>query len=81
VVFDGTNLAGALAEFERYGPARVSVDPRVAPFTVSGAYRTSDLSAFLAALPAIHPVRVRRSGDGSVRIEPAPVATAAADPA
>lgn len=77
VVFEGADLAAALAEFERYGPARVSLDPRVAPLRVSGAYRTSDLSAFLAALPAIHPVRVRRAGDGSVRIEPAPATPAA----
>jgi transmembrane sensor len=71
VVFDGTSLGGALAEFERYGVARISVDPRVAPLTVSGAYRTSDLTAFLSALPAVLPVTVRHRGDGSVRIEPA----------
>jgi transmembrane sensor len=71
VVFDSVTLAGALAEFRRYGEARISVDPRLAPLTVSGAYRTSDLAAFLEALPAIHPVRVEQRSDGSVRIAPA----------
>jgi transmembrane sensor len=73
VIFDHASLGAAAAEFERYGNARVTVDPAVRGLEVSGAYRTSDMRAFLDALPAIHPVRWRRTTAGDIRIEPARV--------
>lgn len=71
VVFDHVDLAAAAAEFERYGHARLTVAPDVRGLQVSGAYRTSDVRAFLDALPAIHPVRWRTTATGEIRIEAA----------
>lgn len=69
LVFDHTSLATAVAEFERYGTARLTVAPRVRDLEVSGAYRTSNVRAFLDALPTIHPVRWRQVSPGEIRIE------------
>jgi transmembrane sensor len=71
VIFDHTDLASAAAEFARYGDARLIVAADVRDLKVSGAYRTSDIRAFLDALPAIHPVRWHKTTAGEIRIESA----------
>lgn len=71
VIFDRTSLADAAAEFARYGDARLTIADDVRDLRVSGAYRTSDVRAFLDALPAIHKVRWHKTAAGEIRIEAA----------
>ena len=66
--FDDTPLAEAVAEFNRYNrrPIRLA-DARAGAMHVSGAFRTSGEPAFVGALAAGFPVRVRRDArDGIV---------------
>ncbi len=67
LVFDGTPLADALAEVQRYrrAPIRV-IDERAARMRVSGEYDLAGIEALIDALPATLPVRVQRAADGSV---------------
>lgn len=71
VVFDGTPLAVAVAEFARYSPAIVEVKPAVADLRISGVYRTGDLIAFLNATSRLHPVRWQQNTGGVLVVEPA----------
>lgn len=60
--FDATPLRDAVRRLERYG-STVTVAPEVASLAVSGQVRISQASDWLAALPAVLPVRVSRSAD------------------
>jgi transmembrane sensor len=60
VSFDNASLAQVLAEFERYGPAKLTVrDPAVAALRVSGTFDPRRLDNFSRALPRVLPVRLR----------------------
>lgn len=70
LVFDGTPLADALAEVQRYRRAPVRVlDERAARMRVSGEYDVAGIEVLIDALPATLPVRVQRAADGSVLVE------------
>lgn len=70
LVFDGTPLADALAEVQRYRRAPIRVlDERAARMRVSGEYDLGGIEALIDALPATLPVRVQRATDGSVVVE------------
>lgn len=63
VSFDDTPLAQALAEFERYGPAHLSVgDPAVAALRVTGTFDPRRPGNFARLLPQVLPVRLREQG-------------------
>lgn len=65
--FDGTPLRDVLAEVRRYRqPAVRLADPRLGELRVSGEFDTAAVEALIDLLPAILPVWVSRSGDGSV---------------
>ncbi|WP_448664235.1 FecR family protein [Sphingomonas sp. CJ20] len=62
-VFNDLPLAQAVAEINRYGGPRVTVDdPRVAALRVSGVFATNDTAEFAAAIAALHGLRVERGG-------------------
>lgn len=63
VNFDGTPLAQALAEFERYGATRLVIkDPAVAALRVNGSFDLRRADAFGKALPMVLPVRLLGAG-------------------
>lgn len=69
LVFDGTPLADAVAELQRYRSAPIVLaDPRVGALRLSGEYDARGLESLIDALPQALPVAVQRRGDGSVHI-------------
>jgi transmembrane sensor len=71
IVFDGVPLSQAIAEIERYTDARILVsDPQIAAMRVGGRFRTDDLQGIFQALEAALPIRIRRTPDGLVYVEP-----------
>ncbi|MGB3070665.1 MAG: FecR domain-containing protein [Ottowia sp.] len=64
VNFNGTPLAQALAEFERYGATGLVIrDPAVAALKVHGSFDLQHVGAFVRALPQVLPVQVRPMGE------------------
>ncbi len=69
LVFDGTPLAEAMAELQRYRSAPIVLaDPRVGALRLSGEYDMKGIEALIDALPQALPVTVQRRADGSVQI-------------
>ena len=61
--FEGTPLAQAVAQFERYGDTGLVIrDPDVAAMRVNGSFDTRQAADFGAALPLVLPVRLRQHG-------------------
>lgn len=61
--FEGTPLAQAVAEFERYGATGLVInDAEVAAMRVNGSFDTRQAADFGAALPLVLPVRLRQHG-------------------
>jgi transmembrane sensor len=59
LVFDGTTLADAAAEFNRYSRVRlVVVDAKVARLTINGTFRTNNLQAFVDATQVVLGINV-----------------------
>ncbi|MFT3717631.1 FecR family protein [Pseudorhodoferax sp.] len=72
VSFNGTPLAQALAEFERYGDTGLVIrDPAVAALRVHGSFDVRRVGAFAKALPQVLPVRLH-TRDGQTEIALAP---------
>lgn len=70
VNFENTPLAQALAEFERYGPTRLTLrHPAVAAMRINGSFDLRQLGAFTKALPQVLPVQLRPH-DGTTEIAP-----------
>lgn len=68
VSFNGTSLAQALAEFERYGDMGLIIrDPAVGALKVQGSFDLRQVGAFARALPQVLPVRLR-TRDGRTEI-------------
>lgn len=64
ISFNGTPLAQALAEFERYGDTGLIIlDPAVAALKVHGSFDLRQVGAFVRALPQVLPVRLRPADD------------------
>jgi transmembrane sensor len=71
VVFDSEPLSAAIAEIQRYTDARIVIsDSGIATLNVGGRFKTDDLQGFLNGLEAALPVRIRRSADGLIYIDP-----------
>lgn len=69
IVFDGTPLAEAAAQLQRYLPETLLVSEEVAALRVSGVYDIQRLQQFINRLPDTLPVAVQReSGDAGARI-------------
>ena len=67
-VFDDVPLSIAVAELNRYGGARISIeDPQIASMRVSGVFATNDTAEFARAIAALHGLRVERN-EGELRI-------------
>ncbi|GAP38653.1 Fe2+-dicitrate sensor, membrane component [Piscinibacter sakaiensis] len=72
-IFDGTPLADAVAEMNRYSRTPIvlqgggALDAR----RISGVFRTGDNEAFIASVAAIHRLGVRR-GNGRIELFPNP---------
>ena len=59
VSFNGSTLAQAVAEFERYGDTGLVIrDPAVGALKVHGSFELRQLAAFARALPRVLPVRL-----------------------
>lgn len=59
VSFNGSTLAQAVAEFERYGDTGLVIrDPAVGALKVHGSFELRQLGAFARALPRVLPVRL-----------------------
>lgn len=70
LVFQRTPLRDALEQMRRYHPAPIRLgDPALADLQVSGALSTTRVAAFLKALPALLPVAVNETADGTLAIE------------
>jgi ferric-dicitrate binding protein FerR (iron transport regulator) len=65
LVFEALPLRDALQRLDRYGGASMTVDARVAALPVSGQVRIAQAQDWLQALPAVLPVRVERSAQGT----------------
>jgi transmembrane sensor len=62
--FNGLPLSQAVAEANRYSAVKLRLgDPQLASLPVGGSFRAGDNAAIAAALSAVFPVRVARSGD------------------
>jgi len=71
IIFDGEQLAQAIAEIERYTDARIIVtDPKIASLLVGGRFRTDDLQGFFDGLQSALPISIRRAPDGVVYVDP-----------
>lgn len=69
VEFTNAPLSTAVAEMNRYLLQPITIDDdRAAGLRVSGAFRTGESEAFLAALRSGFPVEIHRQADGGVRI-------------
>ncbi len=67
-VFDDVPLSFAVAELNRYGGPRISIeDPQVASMRVSGVFATNDTAEFARAIASLHGLRVERN-EGELRI-------------
>lgn len=65
VVFQGTPLAQAIDEINRYAPRAIQlVDGTLAQVRIAGVFSTDNTQAFLDLLPSIAPVRVSWRADG-----------------
>ena len=71
VVFDSAPLADAITEIQRYTDARIIIsDPTIGTLPVGGRFKTDDLQGFLDGLEAALPVKIRRTADGLVYVDP-----------
>lgn len=70
IAFDGTPLAEAMRDIQRYriAPIALADDPAIAGLRISGDYDVQGIEALIDALPQVLPVSVARAPDGSVRI-------------
>lgn len=67
VAFDGTPLALALAEFERYGNTGLRIDdPAVARLRLNGSFDVRKADNFATALTRALPVRLEKRGEQTV---------------
>lgn len=67
--FNGTPLAQALAEFERYGNTGLAIrDPAVAALKVQGSFDLRHVGAFARALPQVLPVLLKPADGGKTEI-------------
>ena len=63
-VFSDAPLSSAIAELNRYGGPRITVDdPHLAGLRVSGVFATNDTAEFANAVAALHGFRVQRSAN------------------
>lgn len=63
-MFSDAPLSSAVAELNRYGGPRITVDdPHLASLRVSGVFATNDTVEFANAVAALHGLRVRRTGN------------------
>ena len=61
-VFSDAPLSSAVAELNRYGGPRITVDdPHLASLRVSGVFATNDTAEFANAVAALHGLRVQRT--------------------
>ncbi|MGH7880158.1 MAG: FecR domain-containing protein, partial [Candidatus Binataceae bacterium] len=59
VIFDNTRLEDAIAELNRYSEIPIELaDPALADLRLSGAFATSQTTAFIEAITRYFPVRV-----------------------
>lgn len=64
VVFDGTPLAEAVAEFNRYNARKIVIqDPSLAQMRVDGSFRTTNVDGFVRLLEHAFSVHAERNGD------------------
>jgi transmembrane sensor len=77
VILDGTPLAEAVAEMNRYDRRRrVIVDPAIAAVRISGVYHTGNLELFAAMVARLYGFRVTHR-DGRIHLlAPTPTLTA-----
>jgi transmembrane sensor len=69
IVFDGTALAAAIAEVNRYATRPVHLDStRHAEDQVSGSFRMDDPGSFAAAVAGLLPLDAVEQADGSIRL-------------
>jgi transmembrane sensor len=72
VIFRGTRLADAAAEFNRYNTRQIVVrDPVVANMLLTGRFRSTNIEAFVALLEKTHGVEVDRTDAALVLSAPA----------
>ncbi len=71
VVFDSAPLSEAITEIQRYTDARIVIsDATIGTLPVGGRFKTDDLQGFLDGLEAALPVKIRRTSDGLVYVDP-----------
>jgi transmembrane sensor len=71
VVFDSAELSQAITEIQRYTDARILIsDPTIGTLPVGGRFKTDDLQGFLDGLEAALPVKIRRTTDGLIYVDP-----------
>jgi transmembrane sensor len=64
LVFDGTPLADAVAEFNRYSTKKIVIeDPRLAGMSIDGNFRSNNVEAFVRLLETGFPIEIERSED------------------
>lgn len=68
LVFDNTRLDEALPAINAFLGKPLALDPGAAALRLTGRFRVNDSAGFLTALPAVLPVAVTTSADGSQRI-------------
>ncbi|MBN3726022.1 FecR family protein [Burkholderia sp. Ac-20379] len=66
--FDGTPLAAAVAEMQRYRAAPVRVAPDAAALKLSGQFDSARVDTLIALLPHVLPVRIAHEAGGAVSI-------------
>lgn len=72
VVFKGTPLASAVAQFQRYHGRTITVAPSVANLSVGGRYHLDDLDSFLNDLERFLPVVVSPQSSGAIAVAARP---------
>lgn len=72
LVFQEQPLGAAIAEVNRYSPAKIKLtDPDLAQTPVSGVFDTGDTEAFVAAVSDLYSLRIAARDAREIRLEPA----------
>lgn len=70
VIFEGTRLAEAIAEINRYSDVQIELaDPKLADLKISGAFATGRPALFVEALTSYFPIESHEAGEQRIVLE------------
>jgi transmembrane sensor len=71
IVFHDAGLREVFAEFARYYPLQLDIDPRLFRYRLSGRFASADLEGLLDLIESGYPIHVQRLARDRIRLAPA----------